>query len=345
MRCMPVKIDYENLVSRLKKKELEKYAMSWEYSINVKRDGHNRTKVDKTILKNIKHPWYIDEVLTYPKNKEFAVCLTHDVDVIKPSIKRKLHLFLKQIFEEKNLRLDTVFEPYDFLYTFKKIVNIEKSFGASSTFFFIAAEDSFSKRYNLSEVVDTIHYLEDEGFEIGLHGGYFTYNSYSRITREKATLEKYTSKEIIGYRNHYLRFEVPRTWYLLRKAGFKYDTTIGYASLPGWKNGFGYPFLPYDFTSSNLIDPILEIPLVIMDTTFLVYLKYDLLKSWQTMREFVDTARRHRAVLTILWHNDKFDEIYFPGYSKLYKMFLEYVNESKGWLTNCRNLYYWWVND
>jgi len=41
--------------------------------------------------------------------------------------------------------------------------------------------------------------------------------------------KKVLGKKAIGYRNHFLKFKVPDTWTLLEKAGFKYDTTFGYA--------------------------------------------------------------------------------------------------------------------
>jgi hypothetical protein len=48
-------------------------------------------------------------------------------------------------------------------------------------------------------------------------------------------LESVLEKEVVGFRNHFLRFRIPDTWELLSKAGFKYDTTSDMQIL--WDSG------------------------------------------------------------------------------------------------------------
>jgi len=85
-------------------------------------------------------------------------------------------------------------------------------------------------------------------------------------------LEKVLGKKIVGYRNHYLKFKVPETWGLPKEAGFKYDTTLGYADCVGFRNGMCHPFKPFDLNINSYIN-ILEIPLIIMDRTLFDYMK------------------------------------------------------------------------
>ena len=108
--------------------------------------------------------------------------------------------------------------------------------------------------------------------------------SFEDIMEKKQRLEKVLGKKVIGYRNHYLRFKVPDTWELLSKAGFKYDTTFGYADCAGFRNGVCHPFRPYNINTGKQID-ILEIPLIIMDRTLLRdYMRLDVKKAWELIK-------------------------------------------------------------
>ena len=104
----------------------------------------------------------------------------------------------------------------------------------------------------------------DRGWEVGLHGGHTAYLNAQEMKIKKERLEKVTHQPVLGYRNHYLRFKVPDTWEYLSKAGFQYDTTLGYADCAGFRNGMCHPFRPFNLNTNHEID-ILEIPLTVMD--------------------------------------------------------------------------------
>jgi peptidoglycan/xylan/chitin deacetylase (PgdA/CDA1 family) len=183
--------------------------------------------------------------------------------------------------------------------------------------------------------------IVDRGCEIGLHGGYHNYNNISAILKEKEKLEKILGKKIIGYRNHFLRFKVPDTWTILSKAGFKYDTTLAYAEMIGFRNGMCHPFKPFNLNINKEID-ILEIPLIIMDGTLSKYMHLNLNKSWELCKNLIDEVDKYNGVLTLVWHNDSFDEIYFKDRCRLYKKILNECYKREAWMTSGKEIWSWW---
>ena len=188
-----------------------------------------------------------------------------------------------------------------------------------------------------TELKNEIKNIIDNGWEVGLHGGHEAYNNLDVIKKEKERLGNSSGKEVLGYRNHYLKFEIPTTWKLLKEAGFKYDTTFGYADCVGFRNGMCHPFKPFDLNTNERID-LLEIPLVVMDGTLVNYMRLDWKSSWEITKLLIDTVEKYNGVITILWHNS-----YMVGEMlKFYEDILRYCHERNAWLTSGEEIWKWW---
>lgn len=275
----------------------------------------------------------------YPENKNFAVCLTHDIDDIYPSLQHKL---LSSLYYTKNLDLNGIknllfwkykgkeFSPY---WNFKEIMKLEEKYDAESSFYFIATDRDIRRfRYSIEDLENELGLIADMGWEIGLHGGYYACCDLEEIRKEKKRLEKVLHKKVAGYRNHYLRFKVPYTWELLAKAGFKYDTTFGYNDMVGFRNGMCHPFKPYDLENDKEFD-IYEMPLNIMDAA-IFNRAMPSEETWNTTKELIDTVKRHNGVLTVLWHNNTFNCPYRKNWAKFYEKILKYCREKNAWMTS-----------
>ncbi|CAG0951522.1 MAG: polysaccharide deacetylase family protein [Candidatus Methanoperedens sp.] len=314
-------------------------------------DKHIRSTSDISNHKNIFEPkvskFLIDNGLEieYPENKKFSVCLTHDVDEIYPPLS---HTFLSSLYCIKNLNFTELknqvfwknrgkeFSPYR---NFKEIMNLEEKYNAKSSFYFIVTDRDIRRfRYNIEDLQNELGYIVDNGWEVGLHGGYYAYNSLDNIINEKKKLEKVLGKKVIGYRNHYLRFKIPDTWKLLKEAGFKYDTTFGYNKGVGFRNGMCHPFHPFDLVNNQEID-ITEIPLNIMDSALY---NYNIKDAWDNIKKIIDIGEKYNGVVTILWHNAAFNCTFRRDWFMLYKKILNYCYEKNAWLTSGNEILDWW---
>jgi len=277
----------------------------------------------------------------YPDGQPFAVCLTHDIDVVYRSTLSKGYATLSSLkngdLAKALASARQVHSKKHPLCNFQEIMALEEEYGARSSFYFLAlAPGDQDYAYDVRDLEGQIRGIADAGWEVGLHGGHRAYCDPQALGAEKQRLEAALGRPVVGYRNHYLRFRVPETWEHLSRSGFRYDATFGYADCAGFRNGMCHPFKPYDLQAGREID-ILEIPLTIMDGTLDSYMKLDAAKAWEVTRRLIDATERCHGVITILWHNT-----YMEGERlKFYEKILRYFREKGAWMTSgeeiCRN--------
>lgn len=261
--------------------------------------------------------------MEYPDGKEFAVCLTHDIDAINYSrmgiiINTGKHILNGQIKDACQRPFCNIIKNWNPWWNFKKIMDLEEEYGAKSTFFIMGLEEGDQDfNYRAEDLTQEIGNIVDRGWEVGLHGGHGAYNDKIALKKEKANLEKALGSKVMGYRNHFLRFKVPETWELLEKASFKYDATFGYADCAGFRNGMCHPFRPFNISANRFID-IWEIPLAIMDgTLFYSYMRLNINIAWDIIKRQIDLAKKYNGVINILWHNTFMQGDYLKLYIKL----------------------------
>jgi peptidoglycan/xylan/chitin deacetylase (PgdA/CDA1 family) len=231
--------------------------------------------------------------------------------------------------------------PY---WNFEKIMDIEKKFDVRSTFFFLNETkkiDLFKPstykltlgHYNIDDprIVRIIRRLDSYGWEIGVHGSYDSYLSKELLLREKKALENVLHKPVLGIRQHYLNLDIPRTWELQKEAGFKYDASFGLRDSIGLRDRIGMPFQP-------LGDGFIEIPLAIMDGP-LFELSKDGRYAWQKCKKLIDLAEERGELLTVLWHNNRFNEKEYPGGTEIYEKIIKEGLERDAWFATCNEIY------
>ncbi|QLC50178.1 hypothetical protein HWN40_07960 [Methanolobus zinderi] len=285
--------------------------------------------------------------MEFPDDKKFGVCLTHDIDDIYPPF---YHTLLSVYYSARNIDLSGIKthclwrvngkaqSPY---LNFREIMDIEEQFGGKSSFYFLAADkDPRRFRYDIEDTEAYMGEIVDRGWEVGLHGGYYSYANYNNLLYEKQKLESVLGKEVIGFRNHYLRLKINESWEMLSKAGFKYDTTLGFNNTVGFRNGMCHPFRPYNSEEKKTLD-ILEIPLNIMDVALCEYAG-SFKEAWELSKQILDSGEKYNGIITLLWHNNTFSSPHLKDWKKLYIKILDYCNKKDAWITSCEDIYEWW---
>jgi len=262
-------------------------------------------------------------------NKEFSVCLTHDVDKVYKSYQYITHFIRslrKKDFRRSRYHLFSIFKsnPY---WNFDRIIKIENKFFVKSTFFFLNESIKFNifkvDNWKLSvgnyrvdrypKLREMICWLDRNGWEIGLHGSYNSFIDISLLRKEKTCLEKIIGHEIIGIRQHYLKLN-DNTWKIQENAGFKYDASFGFTQKVGFRDDKIYPFSPHRVNNYKFI----VFPLAIMDLPLMNIANY-----WDVFLEIIKLAQKNEGLLVINWHQRVFNEVEFPNYSKTYIRIIE----------------------
>lgn len=229
----------------------------------------------------------------WPGGAQFAACLTHDVDNVSRPMAHLLarrKRFTTTDLVLAILHLRSVYNNISF------IAKEEGERGLRSSFYFLA------QNYPLSQVSAEVTKLRRDGWEVGLHGDFGTHDSPVRLAEVLEAFEKGLSFVPRGVREHFLQFEFESTWEILEGAQFDYDSTVGLRDKLGFKVGLAHPFHPpsREWKPLNLI----ELPLVLMDTTLWGYLGKD---EQSGMDEYLSLKERVKMVgglLTILWHQE-----------------------------------------
>jgi len=195
------------------------------------------------------------------------------------------------------------------------ILNIERKYDVKSTFFFIPfcrvpghtpdGDIAPSKRacyYNVLDYISLLQSLEEEGWEVGIHG----IDAYLNIESAKGELDIFKRilplKKKFGIRIHWLYHRGEESWKIFEKAGYLYDATFG------WNDKIGFPDSRYKPFVPNCSGELHVLPLNIQDNVLLRSDRHNLSppKAWKEVEKVFTIAREKHAVITVLWHNTSF---------------------------------------
>ena len=205
----------------------------------------------------------------YPGGERFLIALTHDVDLLGgggfPTAARKLagsvtHRSRRRLRESTTFAADAL-RGRDPDYPLEEMLAAEGARG--STCFFLtrqeAPQDGYPERYG-PELAAALQRTRAAGVEVALHASYRAREQPGAIADEARPLGT-----VQGLRHHYLRSDPARLAAELREAGLRYDSSIGWPSLPGLRAGTPYPYRLWD--AERREPGAWELPLVLMDAT------------------------------------------------------------------------------
>lgn len=290
------------------------------------------------------------------KTRKFVLSLSHDLDYWNPWNKKAISTMmkynLKTFIDRPFLALyKLVFHGihknlfYDPWKVIRHIRRNEQVRGARSTWFILARNDYEDDRQNyLFDVAYREQLLDLLGEqEIGLHGSPASAFDLEVLKEEINNLKALGLKPT-GFRTHYLHFDYQKSFSILEEAGILYDSTLGYWENIGFRAGISFPFFPFNI-KENRPFRVLEIPLIVMDTTLYSQKAMNLsrLTAHRNLKRLIDLAAKYQSHLSLLWHNSTFDPVDYPGWGSLYWQTIDYANKKKGWVSSLHNIYDEWV--
>ncbi len=249
------------------------------------------------------------------------VFISHDIDLIHGSFlqdglwaikKGRFDIVLKLIMNE--IIRNPSWRNID------KISKLHSLYDLKSTFFWIATQKTSENKiknadYSMAEVSKLIQFSESNG----LHKSCFS----SSIDEELSELPFETKLN----RYHFLKFNLPNAYESIEASQLNFDASLGFAERYGFRNNYGLPFKPYNFSTGKAYS-FVEVPLNVMDVTLHKYMK---VPTSDTSSKIIDFIENHKtnSVLSILWHNNYFTDYKFSGYLQEYKKTLLYLHETK----------------
>jgi len=275
---------------------------------------------------------------------KFAVLLSHDIDSCKRGWYKSAvsELRKKRFMSIPGLIFRRLFMK-DEWFNFDEISQIEERFNARSSFYFLPQQGKAGEwenaDYNITSnsIQGVMSGLEATGNEVGVHGSFGTHTSAERL---RTDLQRINQEKVFGNRFHFLMFDPIRTVSVMAECDIKYDTSLCFAEKIGFRRATCFPFYLYDF-KNNRPSEVMEIPLIVMDTTLADHKYMDMKPSdvLPAISGLIDEVEKFGGVFTLLWHNTFFSEYKYPGWKEVYLKILKHLHSRKAFLSHGRAIY------
>ncbi len=305
----------------------------------------------------------------WPDGHTFVVCLTHDADEVAHhhaiQASRKAWQSLWAFWQNRQKRfigqgwdaarsIVTAIGP-DEMQHFERWLELEKRFEARSTFFFTPEKvrrkhwsdchyrygDKICFDGQQCSVAEMIREIDRRGWEIGLHPSWWSYDDYDEMASQKEQIETALGKEVLSVRQHFLHYDIRVTPLIQERAGFMFDSTLGFNNDIGFRFGTSFPWMVWNL-SEDKSSHILEIPLAIQDMAMLnpkKGLRWSPDHAFEEMRRMIEAVMSVGGVLTLLWHPNT---MIWPTFWELYVEILEHLRGLNPWFASVREVGQWW---
>lgn len=308
----------------------------------------------------------------WPDGHPFAVCLSHDVDLVSDEsspaqVLRSMRAGFSGIPAGPGERVVRYARPAVRLAraarggirrspradALAECVRIEREHGVTASYFFTvwpetptrydclyAPRDRCSFDGRTLRVADLMRLLADDGFDVGLHGSYGSPRSLDALQHEKEAIERATGRDVLTTRQHFLHWDIRTTPKLHESAGIAADSSLGFNRNLGFRAGTSLPHRHFDLEDDRALD-LLEVPIVIHDGALFRpdALELDLELAKQTVAGLVDAIADNGGLATFVFH---------PNYSLLpdYRALLEFAislgRERNAWFASVGDVNRWW---
>lgn len=243
-------------------------------------------------------------------------------------INRSVPLVRQSWQEYREWRIDKRQDPY--VLAVSELIEYARRCGEHAVFFLKAQTiGEYDCTYDVCDplVSHIVDLIQKNGMEVGLHGSYRSYDNPDLYLQEKKRLEKIAGKAVTVGRQHFLRFNLlksyvnagysvyggqdtrqmmevthPGTLEVWQAAGLRDDYTLGYAEQPGFRCGTCHPFRLYNLFDDQPTD-VVEHPLVLMDGSLFDYLKLDIGQSRTLFKRLRERCNAVEGDFVYLWHN------------------------------------------
>jgi hypothetical protein len=269
------------------------------------------------------------------KKHYFKIRVSHDVDspsqyCFSPTM-RFIYTIASDIKRGKNflgialapwirLRTSSKLHRMDPANTFQWIMDKSENIGVKSAFYFVCGRTNIRHDpfYQIDHpaIRNLMRQINLRGHEIGLHPSYSTYLEPGLLKSEADRLRQVADEEAIhqeqwGGRMHYLRWKHPKTLRSWVDAGMDYDSSLGYADIPGFRCGTCFEYPAFD-PELGMAYKFRIRPLIAMECSVILeqYLGLGLGDQAFTLLESLKSrCKAVNGCFTLLWHNSELSTI------------------------------------
>lgn len=256
------------------------------------------------------------------KERKFEMVLTCDVDqawkykykgfvrTYGPFLKDLMQLNLNELKRRKNVISGKEADEYDTFDFFKSFFDSsilqdeKKDLNFKMIFFWLMADYA---RFDRNNPVTNPFFQKkirevSKWAEIGIHPSYNSNFHSEKLKKEISRLEKISRQKVIKSRHHFIKLNLPETYYQLQLNGIKEDYTMAYADETGFRAGTCTPFFWYDFRDEMKTNLKVH-SFCAMDVTLRNYMKLSPGQATEELLRLKNEIQKVNGQMITLFHN------------------------------------------
>lgn len=220
-------------------------------------------------------------------------------------------------------------DPYD---SYTWLHQLHERFKVKPYYFFLLANKKGVYDKNISPRNLALRELVREHFNrypVGIHPSWRSGDEHGLLRKEISTISEITESACVISRQHYIRFHLPDTFRRLIDAGIRYEFSMGYGSINGFRASVTTPYYWYDLKAEQTTE-LLLFPFCYMEANSFYEQKYTAAQALEEMRHYRKQVKLVNGTLITIWHNHFLGtDPSLSGWRETYETFMSETAETR----------------
>ena len=161
-------------------------------------------------------------------------------------------------------------------------------------------------------------------YPVGIHPSWNSSLDEGVMNREIQTLTQIAGKPVLASRQHYIKFTVPHTYRMLLQQGIRFDFSMGYGSINGFRASVALPFYWYDLEQEQQTE-LLLFPFCFMDANAYYEQNNTPQDALAEMKSLYQAVKDVNGLFSMIWHNNFVGtDPAFTGWKEVYEQFMQW---------------------
>jgi len=196
-------------------------------------------------------------------------------------------------------------------------------------YFFLLAKKTGSYDKNISPDSEAMRSLIHDHairYPIGIHPSWQSGDKKELLADEIKALKSVTGADVVSSRQHYIRFTLPQTFRDLLDNGIRFDFSMGYGSINGFRASVCSPFYWYDLPNEKQTELML-FPFCFMEANSFYEQKFTARQALDEMHYYYKEVKATGGTFIMIWHNTFLGtDKSFKGWRESYEQFIKEIS-------------------
>lgn len=161
-------------------------------------------------------------------------------------------------------------------------------------------------------------------YPVGIHPSWNSNRKENVMKQEVQTLTTIAGKPVLASRQHYIKFTLPHTYRMLLQQGIRFDFSMGYGSINGFRASVAMPFYWYDLEQEQQTE-LLLFPFCFMDANAYYEQNNTAQEALAEMKSLYQSVEAVNGLFSMVWHNNFVGtDPVFTGWKEVYDQFMQW---------------------